>query len=176
MGVVYRARQVGLNRLVAVRMLLSGDYARPEEVSRFRAEAEAVAKLAHSNIIHIYDIGELDGRPYFAMEMADSGSLAERLTGSPLPAPDAARLIETLARAMHHAHERGIVHRDLKPGNVLLSTSGDSFTEIDLDAGAAGSRPALTTLVPKISDFGLAKRMDSKGRTVSGHVVGTVNY
>jgi serine/threonine protein kinase len=173
MGVVYRARQAGLDREVALKMILSGEFAQPEEVSRFHNEARAVAKLEHLNIIRIYDVGELEGRPYFAMELADGGNLAEKLRSQPLAPLEAAQLVEVLARAMQFAHERGIVHRDLKPVNVLLSSGG---REPAVVSSAGGSRPPLAEFVPKITDFGLAKRMDSKGRTMSGNVVGTVNY
>ncbi len=123
MGVVYRARQVGLNRIVALKMILAGEHAAPRELARFRAEAEAVAQLRHPNIVQIDEIGEAEGRPYFAMELVEGGSLVQHLQGQPQPADQAARLIETLARAVHYAHQRGIVHRDLKPANVLLARS-----------------------------------------------------
>jgi tetratricopeptide (TPR) repeat protein/tRNA A-37 threonylcarbamoyl transferase component Bud32 len=173
MGVVYRARQLKLNRVVALKMILSGEFARSEEVQRFLNEAEAVAQLEHPNIIRIYDVSEHDGRPCFAMELADAGCLADRLHGQPLPPGDAARMLETLARAMHHAHQRGIIHRDLKPVNVLLSSYG---TGVDFNIGSAETTWPLAMLQPKITDFGLAKRMDSQGRTETGRVIGTVNY
>jgi serine/threonine-protein kinase len=124
MGVVYQARQLGLNRLVALKMIRAGAHARPEDLRRFRTEAEAVAHLQHPNIIEIYEIGEQDGQPYFSLELAQSGSLAQRLNGTPLPARIAAQLTEPLARAVHYAHQRGIIHRDLKPANILLQESG----------------------------------------------------
>jgi tetratricopeptide (TPR) repeat protein/tRNA A-37 threonylcarbamoyl transferase component Bud32 len=173
MGVVYRARQIKLNRIVALKMILSGEFAHSEEVQRFLNEAESVAQLEHPNIIRIYDVSEHDGRPCFAMELADAGCLSDRLHGQPLPPGDAARLLETLARAMHHAHQRGIVHRDLKPVNVLLSTSG---TGVDFNLHSSDDTWPLAMLQPKITDFGLAKRMDSQGRTETGRVIGTVNY
>src|SRR4051812_20918908 len=104
MGVVYRARQKGLNRLVALKMILSGAHAGAQELARFRAEAEAVARLQHPNIIQIYEIGACAGRPFFALELVEGGPLSSRLAGKPVPALEAARLAETLARAIHYAH------------------------------------------------------------------------
>src|SRR5262249_7877480 len=123
MGVVYQARQKGLNRLVALKMIRAGAHAGPEDLARFRYEAEAVAGLQHPNIVQVYEVGEQDGLPYFSLEYVDGGSLDKHLGGNPLPPREAAELIETLARAMHVAHQRGIVHRDLKPGNILLAFS-----------------------------------------------------
>jgi serine/threonine protein kinase/WD40 repeat protein len=155
MGVVYQARQQNLGRLVALKMLLADGGAGPEELARFRREAEAVAALRHANIVHIYDVGEKDGRPFFVLEYVDGGSLARRLARQPLPCAEAAELVATLARAMHRAHENGIVHRDLKPANILLMADG----------------------TPKIADFGLAKKLDATGeQTRTGAVLGTPNY
>src|SRR5205823_14214222 len=125
MGVVYKARHVKLNRLVALKMILAGEHAGAQEQARFRTEAEAVARLQHPNIVQIYEVGEQDGRPFFSLELVEGGSLDRRLAGKPQPPPEAARLVEILARAVQAAHERGIVHRDLKPGNILLSTKGE---------------------------------------------------
>ena len=156
MGVVYKARQVKLKRLVALKMILSGSHARPDQLGRFRAEAEAVARFQHPNIVQIHEISEKDGLPYFALEFVDGGSLDKRLNGTPLPPRQAAHIVETLARAMHYAHERGVIHRDLKPGNVLLTTG---------------------KFMPKITDFGLAKQVDDDaGQTKSGAVMGTPSY
>jgi WD40 repeat protein len=156
MGVVYWAWQSGLNRTVALKMILAGGHAGPQELARFRMEAEAVARLQHPNIVQIHDIGEHDGRPYMALEYVDGGSLAQELTGAPWPAHRAAELAETLARAVHHAHRQGIVHRDLTPGNVLLTKAGQ----------------------PKITDFGLAKVLVGGGPTLtqSGMILGTPIY
>ena len=120
MGVVYRARQVKLNRVVALKMILAGGHAGPKERDRFRREAEAVAALQHPHIVQIFEIGEHNGQPYLALELVDGGTLADQLAGNPWPPKAAAELVETLARAVQYAHDRGIVHRDLKPGNVLL--------------------------------------------------------
>jgi WD40 repeat protein len=155
MGVVYKARHVRLKRLVALKMILSGAHAGPNELARFRIESEAVARLQHPNIVQIHEVGEHDGRPYFSLEYVDGGSLAQKLDGTPLPPRAAAQMVEKLARAIHAAHQRGIVHRDLKPANVLLTSDGQ----------------------PKITDFGLAKRLDeSEAPTRSGAIVGTASY
>jgi serine/threonine-protein kinase len=155
MGVVYKARQRGLKRLVALKMILSGDHASESELGRFRSEAEAVAQLQHPNIVQIYEVGEDDGRPFFSLEFVDGQSLDKKAAGTPMPPREAAALVRTLALAMHHAHEHGIIHRDLKPANVLLTQDG----------------------TPKIGDFGLAKRIEEDtGQTKSGTVLGTPSY
>src|SRR5436305_6353386 len=123
MGVVYKARQTKLERIVALKMILAGGHAGPQELARFRTEAEAVARLQHPNIVQIYEVGEHEGHPYAALEFVEGGSLDRKLAGTPLPARQAAQLVEVLARAVQEAHDRGIVHRDLKPANVLLAPS-----------------------------------------------------
>ncbi len=117
MGVVYKARQVSFDREVALKMVLAPEHAGPRQASRFRSEAGAVARMQHPNIVQVHEVGEYRGRPYFAMELVDGGSLAGQIAGSPQPADEAARLVEVLARAVQHAHSRGVVHRDLKPAN-----------------------------------------------------------
>jgi serine/threonine protein kinase/Tfp pilus assembly protein PilF len=160
MGVVYKARHLALNRLVALKMILAGVHAGPEQRRRFRAEAEAVARLKHPNVVQIYEVGEHQGLPFLALEFVDGGSLDRRLNGSPLPPPKAAALLETLARAVHAAHAAGIVHRDLKPGNVLLEQAGVGAADLG---------------TPKVTDFGLAKDLDAATVTTEA-VVGTPTY
>src|SRR5262249_41506090 len=123
MGIVYKARQVSLKRLIALKMISAGADARPDQLARFRTEAEAAAELRHPNIVQIYEIGEFQGRPFFSMELVEGGSLAQKLAGAVLPAHHAAQLLEVLAEAVAAAHGRGIIHRDLKPANVLLQTA-----------------------------------------------------
>src|SRR5262249_6122786 len=117
MGVVYKARQERLTRLVALKMILAGEHAGPAALDRFRREAGAAARLEPPHIVRLYEVGEQGGRPYCVLEYVAGGSLAQRTAGAPQPARDAAQLVEMLARAVHYAHQRGIVHRDLKPAN-----------------------------------------------------------
>ena len=155
MGVVYHARQVRLNRAVALKMILAGQHAGAESGARFLAEAEAVAKLQHPNIVQIFHIDEHAGYPYFEMEYVGGGSLADRLDGTPRPPREAARLVETLAGAMAEAHRQGVVHRDLKPGNILLTLEG----------------------MPKVADFGLAKLLNvESGLTRTDSILGSPSY
>ena len=139
MGVVYRARQVSLNRVVAVKMILTGQLANDEEVKRFRVEAEAAANLQHPHIVAIHEIGEHEGHHYFSMDFIEGKNLAEHVAATPLSALEIARLMKQLAEAVHYAHQRGTLHRDLKPQNVLIDAQGQ----------------------PHITDFGLAKRWDA---------------
>ena len=179
MGVVYKARQIKLKRLVALKMILAGTHAGGDQLTRFRAEAEAVARLQHPNIVQIHEIGEQDGLPYFALEFVDGGSLDKRLNGTPLPPRQAAQLMETLARAMHCAHECGVIHRDLKPANVLLQSSGSQLSTLSSQHDAGTQHSALSTqhLTLKITDFGLAKQVEGDAtQTKSGAVMGTPSY
>ena len=121
MGVVYLARQQGLNRLVAIKMMMRGVQADEDDDIRFRTEAEAVARLHHANIVQIYEVCAADGRPFFSLEYVAGGSLDDILQGRPQPPVEAAGLVQALAEAMQYCHERGILHRDLKPSNILLA-------------------------------------------------------
>jgi serine/threonine-protein kinase len=155
MGVVYKARQGKLNRIVALKMVLAGAHAGQDQLARFYTEAEAVAHLQQPNIVQIYEVSEHEGLPYFSLEYVDGGSLSERIGGKPQPVEDAARQVALLSRAMDYAHKQGIIHRDLKPANVLITRDGQ----------------------PKITDFGLAKRLESDAsQTRSGTLMGTPNY
>jgi hypothetical protein len=155
MGVVYKARHLQLKRLAALKVILGGAHASADQLARFRREAGAAARLRHPNIVHIYEIGEFGGLPYFAQEFMDGGSLGQRLRASLLPHKEAAQLVATLAQAMQTAHEAGIIHRDLKPDNVLLTYSG----------------------ICKITDFGLAKQLDDDSvKTQTYAVLGTPSY
>ncbi len=155
MGVVYKARQVKLNRVVALKMILSGQFASPIDVQRFHSEAEAAAQLDHVGIVPIYEVGEYEGHHFFTMGFIDGGSLSARLRDGPLPPRDAAELVQRIAEAVQYAHERGVIHRDLKPANVLLDRHGQ----------------------PRITDFGLAKNVGhDSGLTASGQIMGTPGY
>ena len=175
MGVVYKARHIELNRLVALKMVLAGVHVGPRELARFRSEAAAVAALQHPNIVQVYEVGEQDGRPYFALEFVDGGSLAQRLTGAPLPPRWSAQLLEQLARTIHFAHQRGIVHRDLKPANILLASRESRVESPEPVFGLSTLDSGLST--PKITDFGLAKQIQTGAAlTQSGTVLGTPSY
>jgi tRNA A-37 threonylcarbamoyl transferase component Bud32 len=154
MGVVYKARHLKLGRTVALKMILAGGHASRDDLARFRTEAEAIARLQHPNIVQVHEVGEHNGKPFFSLEFCTGGSLDRKLKGTPLPPAEAARLVQTLAAAMQAAHEKNVIHRDLKPANVLLSEDG----------------------TPKITDFGLAKKLDDVGQTQSGAVMGTPSY
>jgi serine/threonine protein kinase len=155
MGVVYKAKQKGLDRIVALKMVLPGRLASAEDLERFRIEAEATARLQHPNIVAVHEIGQLDGQLFYSMDYIDGPSLAKRLAHGPVASPLAARYVLTIARAMQHAHEHGVLHRDLKPSNILLDAHDD----------------------PHITDFGLAKKIDAdSGRTRTGAVLGTPSY
>jgi serine/threonine protein kinase/Tfp pilus assembly protein PilF len=223
MGVVYKARQVHLNRIVALKMILAGGHAATTDHVRFLAEAEAIAAVKHPGIVQVYDFGTLDGLPYFSLEFCEGGSLAGKLAENPLPPDEAARLVEQVARAVQAAHEKGIVHRDLKPANVLLtypssqppknpspqppprsgegepeknpspqppprSGEGEKDTRHPLASPTASCSPlsasgrgageeGLRGATPKITDFGLAKRIESGPRlTATGAVMGSPSY
>ncbi len=155
MGVVYKARQQKLNRTVALKMVLRGAHLTPTDRARFLAEADAVAAIKHPHVVQVFEFGEHGGQPYFAMEFLDGGSLAGRIKDAGrLPPPDAAVMVEKIARGVQAAHDLGIVHRDLKPANVLLDTAGE----------------------PKVTDFGLAKRVGGGDLTHTGVIMGSPHY
>ena len=168
-GVVYKARQLSLNRTVALKVLLAGDHAGAEDRSRFRAEAEAAARLQHPAIVQIYEVGESQQRPFLALEFVEGPSLARQVQGRPQPPIVAAELVERLARAVAFAHAHGVVHRDLKPSNVLLQPIARQ------QSGPDGSK-TLADFHPKITDFGLAKLLDQPDRTETGRILGTPGY
>ena len=144
-----------MNRLVALKMILGGAHAGPNELVRFLQEAESIARFHHPNIVSVYEVGTHAGRPFFTLEFCEGGSLARKLAGNPIKPREAAELLLTLARAVAHAHSAGVVHRDLKPQNVLLAADGS----------------------PKVTDFGLAKRKGSgSDLTATGAVMGTPSY
>ncbi|MFO0811505.1 MAG: protein kinase [Gemmataceae bacterium] len=178
MGVVYKARQVSLNRVVAVKMILSGQFASAADVRRFRTEAEAAACLDHPNIVPIYEVGEFEGQQYFSMGYVEGGSLADRLASGPLPPRDAVALVRPLAEAVQFAHDRGVVHRDLKPGNILLAGVRSQESGVrDQGSEIASLTPDACLLTPKITDFGLAKHVQKgDGPTATGDILGTPAY
>jgi tetratricopeptide (TPR) repeat protein len=155
MGVVFRARHVRLNRVVALKVILSGAFASPAELRRFRAEAEAAAQLDHPHIVPLYEAGEQDGLPYFSMKLIEGSRLSAHVRRLCRDPRAAMRLLVRVARAIHHAHQRGVIHRDLKPANILVDAGGE----------------------PHVTDFGLAGRVGAgAGVTQSGTVVGTPSY
>ncbi len=155
MGVVYKANQRALGRIVALKQIQAGMDADAQELARFQIEAEAAARPRHPNIVQVYDVGVRDGLPFFAMEFVEGGSLASRLRKGVLRPREAAELVGSIARAIRHAHEAGIIHHDLKPANILLTAAG----------------------TPKVADFGLAKRLYAEsGHTRTGAMLGTPGY
>jgi serine/threonine protein kinase len=175
MGVVYKARQVSSNRLVALKLIRDDALASPQQRARFRIEAEAAARMRHPHIVQIWEVGEHAGRAYFAMELVEGGGLDKHLAARPPSVREAAQLVRTLALAVQHAHMQKVVHRDLKPANILLQVGSEECR--------VGSGEALRTLhsalrSPKITDFGLAKRLDSDSTawTQDGAVLGTASY
>jgi eukaryotic-like serine/threonine-protein kinase len=176
MGIVYRARQLSLKRQVALKMILTGRHARPDERARFQREAEAVARLQHPHIVQIHEIGQQNGLPYFSLEFVNAGSLAQFMGGIPQPPLPCAEFLLVLARAMHYAHKRGVVHRDLKPANILLHLDESQLLKNGHDPDTALLR-ALASYVPKISDFGLAHHIGGEERpTRVGTLLGTPSY
>ncbi len=153
-GAVYRATQVKLNRVVAIKVLLGQAFASPEDESRFRAEALTVAQIQHPNVIQIFDIGDDAEMPFLAVEYLEGGTLETRMTGTPMPIGDALRMVYQIARGVGAAHSKGVIHRDLKPANILLTAEG----------------------TPKVADFGLAKQLGAESQTMTGAVLGTPAY
>ncbi|WP_372894348.1 protein kinase [Stieleria sp.] len=155
MGVVFKARQINLNRIVALKMILAGELAGEEEIRRFKSEAEAAAQLDHPGIVPIFEIGEYDGKHYFSMGFVDGESLAAHMPDGPLPPKEAAELTTKICAAVQYAHEKGVIHRDLKPGNVLMDPNG----------------------IPRVTDFGLAKQVAGESDlTRTGQIIGTPAY
>ena len=156
MGVIYKARQVKLNRIVAVKMILGGQHAGVAELARFRAEAETAAQLQHPNIVAIHEVGESEGQPFFSMDFVEGQNLAQLVGNTPLPSQRAAKYLQAITEAVHYAHQQGVLHRDLKPSNVLV----DSVTD-----------------QPRVTDFGLAKRMEEDANlTLTGQVLGSPGF
>ncbi len=155
MGVVFRARQISLNRTVALKMILAGQLADERDVKRFYTEAEAAAQLDHPGIVPIFEVGQHEGQHFFSMAFVEGRSLAERLADGPMPPREAAALLLDVTRAIEYAHSRGVIHRDLKPSNILIGADGN----------------------PRVTDFGLAKRVQGdSGLTGSGQILGTPSY
>ena len=186
MGVVYKARQTKLNRLVALKMIRSGELADEEQIERFYSEAKAAAKLDHPGIVPVYEVGQQNGQHFFSMAFVEGVSLHEKVKDDgPLPSKRAAELIRSIAEAVQFAHERGIVHRDLKPANVLLASGGrqpagdvdspENSERLNSPKTPGGLHPPLAAGIPRITDFGLAKHGDSE-MTVAGQIMGTPSY
>jgi serine/threonine-protein kinase len=152
---VFKARQMTLNRIVAVKMILAGQLASPADVERFHAEAEAAANLDHPGIVPIFEVGHLQGQHYFSMGYVDGRSLSARVAEGPLSPNEAAQFMRTVCDAVQYAHEHHVIHRDLKPANILLDREGN----------------------PRVTDFGLAKRVqDDSGLTATGQILGTPSF
>src|ERR1051326_1258387 len=165
MGVVFKARQIQADRVVALKMILAGALAGPDDVARFKTEAQAVARLQHPGIIQVHEVGEHQGLPYFSLEFAAGGSLHQMLRGQPLPPRPAAQLTRLLAEAVQAAHDAGILHRDLKPANIFLAPTRDA-TGVAIGENpraravtVTDSTAASGRFLPKIGDFGLAKQL-----------------
>jgi serine/threonine-protein kinase len=181
MGVVYKARQKSLDRLVALKMILRGDLASAADLARFRAEAESAARLEHPHIVPVYEVGACDGQAYFSMKYVEGTTLAAVVADGPLPPHQAAAIVSAVARAVHHAHQQGILHRDIKPSNVLLASGGrqppDDVALLQDAESSGGLRPPLAEYQPFVTDFGLAKRVEGgPSLTRTGAILGTPSY
>ena len=178
MGVVYKARQIGLQRIVALKMLRGDVHASADELQRFLSEARVLASLQHPNIVQLFEVNRQQNSPYFCMELVSGGTLAQRLNGRPQPFRPAAQLLLTLARAVQVAHENGIVHRDLKPANILIAgfeTKNSRIRALTQELGL--DTPDFCLGTPKITDFGVAKQLhDTSGQNESGMILGTPSY
>src|SRR5262245_4811856 len=181
MGVVYKARQKSLGRLVAIKMMREARLSSDSDRRRFLTEAESAARLKHPNIVTVYDVGDQNGLPFIAMEYVEGRNLSQRLADGPLPPREAARLVADVARAVQHAHEHGILHRDLKPANILLSGVRSQGSGVSV-AGNSRLTPDSCPLTPLVTDFGLAKHFSLTAagpqdwRTQTGAIVGTPGY
>ncbi len=188
MGVVYKARQRSLNRLVAVKLMREARLSSETDRARFLAEAEAAAKLKHPNIVTVFEVGHQNGLPYIVMEYVAGRTLSQQLSEGPLPPRVAARLLADVARAVHHAHEGNVLHRDLKPANILLADPISDFgfrisdSKTSARTVAEGAKAAFQSAIPKVTDFGLARRLrltpesTADWRTQTGAIVGTPGY
>ncbi len=187
MGVVYLAHDEALKRNVALKMILAGPLAEPDTLNRFRLESQAIARLQHPNIVQIYEVGSWEGNPYFALEYLPGGTLRQFTAGKPQQPQWAAEVVLQLAEAMAFAHQQGIIHRDLKPANILLDKKMVPASSPSSVSGSSAASAAVPRLIPKITDFGLAKfdpalnclEQDNEhagARTKTGEVVGTPNY
>lgn len=179
-GLVFKARHISLNRLVAVKILASGSEATSFQEARFRSEAQVIASLQHPHIVQIFEIGEQDGRPFLALELVTGGSLAKWLANGPLSTDVALLITEKISRAVEFAHRHGVIHRDLKPQNILIHRLN---TPTSLELANSSDRDALVRteavhgeIWPKVTDFGLAKRLDAAGPTQTGEILGTPSY
>jgi tetratricopeptide (TPR) repeat protein len=180
MGIVWKAKLIGSERVVALKQLVASEFASAAAIARFRVEARAAAALDHPGIVPVYDIGEVGQCPYYTMPVVEGGNLRTRLDAGPIDPSLAARLLLNLAEAVQHAHDRGLIHRDLKPENVLLQCAGTRVPESD-DVDGDNSKPAgkgTATLTPRLTDFGLARsaRTGVDGVTRTGSLLGTPSY
>jgi serine/threonine protein kinase len=179
MGVVYKARHVATDKLVALKLIRNGALAGPQERARFRVEAEAAARVRHANVVEVYEVGEHAGLPYFAMELVEGGTLETIAGGKPVPPTAAAELIRTLARAVGYAHSLSVIHRDLKPANILIGKDAGGIRKAESESDDTVSSFILPpSSFLKVADFGLAKRLDAEmtALTRDGVVLGTVGY
>ena len=172
MGVVYRARQLKANRMVALKVVIADDHAGGDQLKRFRTETESIARLQHPGIVQIFEVGEYQGKPFFSLEYCPLGSLDAYLSGKPLPDNLAARMVLNLAHSIQAAHNAKVVHRDLKPANVLIVNRESRTADRDSEKSAQ----VLESKAFKITDFGLAKKLDDVSQTKTDVILGTPSY